>query len=101
MRTLDRSPRGWLVHVWSAEPPTSGLSAWELACRAFPTTVLAGQGLFTLPVDDRHRPPKTVTAGTQRARCAHEAIWMQTTGAHEDRPTLAGVDLDLDLDLDL
>jgi len=30
------------------------LSAWELACHTFPTTVFAGQGLFVLSVDDCH-----------------------------------------------
>src|SRR5713101_7152930 len=44
------------------------LSARELACHALPTTVFAGQGLFALPVDDRHKPSQTVGSGTQRAR---------------------------------
>ena len=46
----------------------SGLSAWELACHAFPTTVFAVQGPLGLPVDDRHRPSQAVSSGTQRTR---------------------------------
>ena len=29
-----------------------GLSAWELACHAFPAAIFAGQGVFVVPVDD-------------------------------------------------
>ncbi len=45
-----------------------GLSAWELACHALPTKVLAAQRLFALSVSARYRPPHTVPSGTQRAR---------------------------------
>jgi hypothetical protein len=51
-----------------------GLSAWELACHAFLSTVFAGQGLFALPVDDRPRPSQTVASGTQRARCTTRPV---------------------------
>jgi hypothetical protein len=44
------------------------LSAWELACRALPTTVFTAQRLLTLSVSARHRPSRTVLSGTQRAR---------------------------------
>jgi hypothetical protein len=45
-----------------------GLSAWELACHALPTTVFAVQRLFALSVSVRYRPSQTVLPGTQRAR---------------------------------
>jgi hypothetical protein len=45
-----------------------GLSAWELACHALPTTVFAAQRIFALPVSARYRPSPTVPSGTQRAR---------------------------------
>ena len=57
------------------------LSAWELACHALPTTVFAAQSKFALSVSARYRPPQTMASGTQRARCTHEAFWMQTSGA--------------------
>src|SRR6185437_7527863 len=61
------SPHGRLIHVWSAGSPNVGLSAWELACHALPTTVFAAQSLCALPVSARYRPPQTVASGTQRA----------------------------------
>jgi len=71
----------WAFVVERVTGTEPALSAWELACHALPTTVFAGQGLFALPVDDRHRPSQAVVSGTQRARCTYETIWMQTTGA--------------------
>lgn len=47
-----------------------GLSAWELACHAMPTTVFAAQRPFTSSVSARLRPPQTMPSGTQRARLA-------------------------------
>jgi hypothetical protein len=61
---LGESPLTWafaMERVTGIEP---ALSAWELACHALPTTVFAGQGLFALPVDDRHRPSETIASGT-------------------------------------
>jgi hypothetical protein len=68
------SLRAWFVvpmGCWSTSGPQIaylGLSAWELACHALPTTVFAAQGLFALSVSARYRPPRTVASGTQRAR---------------------------------
>jgi hypothetical protein len=57
---VDRSPRGLLVHIWSADPQPLGLSAWELACYAPSTTAFATQSLFALSVSARERPSQTV-----------------------------------------
>jgi hypothetical protein len=56
------SVKAELTLAW---PSWLGLSAWELACHALPTTVFVAQRLFVLSVSARHRTSQTVLSGTQ------------------------------------
>src|SRR6478672_10070944 len=63
----DRSPRGPLVHVWSADsqPRTISLGT-GLSCYA--NHSICSPEAFTVSVSARLRPPQIVPSGTQRAR---------------------------------
>src|SRR5438034_5854071 len=63
---------GWLQQEHRHVRLDVGLSAWELACHALPTTVFAAQRLFTLSVSGRCRPSQTAPSGTQGARPADD-----------------------------
>lgn len=63
-----------------------GLSAWELARHAVPTTAFAAQRLFALSVSARYRPSQTMPSGTQRARpsiAGRAALPSQNQGSSE------------------